>query len=169
MQWSDPLSSSLLPFSILHSIFQLVSCFLYHCPCYTSVFFLSIHYPSSFGETPAPRKPDGWVYVVSTLRYFLTCWFLCSFTSSRNMEKCISISPSYPLFLTISNKVVLACKGCFLKNYFYWSIVVLQCYISSLLYSKVNQSYVYTDPLFFRFPSHLGHHRALSGVPCAIL
>ena len=32
----------------------------------------------------------------------------------------------------------------------------------------MNQLYVYIYPLFFGFPSHLGHHRALSGVPCAI-
>ena len=37
-----------------------------------------------------------------------------------------------------------------------------------LLYSKVNQLYIYIHPLFFGFPSHLGHHRALSRVPCAI-
>ena len=37
-----------------------------------------------------------------------------------------------------------------------------------LLYNKVNQLYVYIYPLFFGFPSHLGHHRALSRVPCAI-
>ena len=35
-----------------------------------------------------------------------------------------------------------------------------------LLYSKVNQLYVFIYPLFFGFPSHLGHHRALSRVPC---
>ena len=56
----------------------------------------------------------------------------------------------------------------FKKINFYWSIVALQCCVSFLLYSKVNQSYVYIYPLFFRFPSHLGHHRALSRVPCAI-
>ena len=39
---------------------------------------------------------------------------------------------------------------------------------SFLLYSKVNQLYVYIYPLFFGFPSHLGHHRSLSRVPCAI-
>ena len=37
-----------------------------------------------------------------------------------------------------------------------------------LLYSRVNQLYVYLYPLFFGFPSHLGHHRSLSRVPCAI-
>ena len=37
-----------------------------------------------------------------------------------------------------------------------------------LLYSKVNQLYIYTYPLFFGFPSHLGHHRTLRRVPCAI-
>ena len=39
------------------------------------------------------------------------------------------------------------------------------CYF--LLYSKVNQLYVYIYPLFFRFPSHLVHHRSLNRVPCA--
>ena len=37
-----------------------------------------------------------------------------------------------------------------------------------LLHSKVNQLYVYIYPLFLGFPSHLGHHRALSRAPCAI-
>ena len=37
-----------------------------------------------------------------------------------------------------------------------------------LLYSRLNQFYVCIHPLFFRFPSHSGHHRALSKVPCAI-
>ena len=36
------------------------------------------------------------------------------------------------------------------------------------LYSKMNQLYIYTYPLFFGFPSHLGHHSALSRVPWAI-
>ena len=40
------------------------------------------------------------------------------------------------------------------------------CYF--LLYSKVNQIYMYIHPLFFGFSSHLGHHRALNKVPCAV-
>ena len=36
--------------------------------------------------------------------------------------------------------------------------------VVSLLNSKGNQLYVYTYPLFFGFPSHLGHHRAASRV-----
>ena len=35
------------------------------------------------------------------------------------------------------------------------------------MYSEVNQGYVYIYPLFFGFPPHLGHHKALSTVPCA--
>ena len=34
-----------------------------------------------------------------------------------------------------------------------------------LLYSKVNQPYAYIYPLFFGFPSHLGHYRAQAGFP----
>ena len=37
-----------------------------------------------------------------------------------------------------------------------------------LPYSKVNQLYVYIYPLFFAFPYHLGHNRALRRVLCAI-
>ena len=46
-------------------------------------------------------------------------------------------------------------------------IVALQRCVSFLLYSKVNQSYVYIYPLFFGFPSHLGYYRTPSRVPCA--
>ena len=42
-----------------------------------------------------------------------------------------------------------------------------QFLLQFLLYSKVNQPYVYMRSLFFGFPSHLGHHRAPSRVPCA--
>ena len=38
---------------------------------------------------------------------------------------------------------------------------------SFLLCSKANQLYLHVYPLFFGFPYHLGHHRALSRVPCA--
>ena len=37
-----------------------------------------------------------------------------------------------------------------------------------LLYGKGDQLYRYIYPLFLEFPSYLGHHRALSRVPCAI-
>ena len=37
-----------------------------------------------------------------------------------------------------------------------------------LPHSKVNQLYIYIYLLFFGFPSHLGHQRALSRVPCAL-
>ena len=36
------------------------------------------------------------------------------------------------------------------------------CYF--MLYSEVNQTYIYIYPLFFGFPSHLGLHRALSSL-----
>ena len=49
---------------------------------------------------------------------------------------------------------------------FYWRLVALQC-CQFLLYSKGNQLYRYIYPLFLRFPSHGGHHRSLSRVPCA--
>ena len=39
---------------------------------------------------------------------------------------------------------------------------------SFLLYSKVNQLYIYIGTLFFRFYSHIDHYRVLSRVPCAL-
>lgn len=33
-----------------------------------------------------------------------------------------------------------------------------------LLYRKVNPLHIYIYPLFFEFPSHLGHHRPLHSV-----
>ena len=52
-----------------------------------------------------------------------------------------------------------------------WTTVNI-CFTMSckfLLYSKVNRLYVCTYPLVFEFPSHFGHHRALSRVPGAVL
>ena len=56
----------------------------------------------------------------------------------------------------------------FLKINFYWSVVALQCCVKFRLYSKMNQLYIYICPLPFGLPSHFGHHRALSRVPCVI-
>ena len=50
----------------------------------------------------------------------------------------------------------------FFKINFYWGIVALQCCVSSYYTVCIHIS------LLFGFPSHLDHHRALSGVPCAI-
>ena len=43
-----------------------------------------------------------------------------------------------------------------------WSVVLQRFTILGwfLLYREVNQLYVYIQPLFFGWPSHLGHHRA---------
>ena len=55
----------------------------------------------------------------------------------------------------------------FLKN-FYLCVMGFTMLGWFLPYSEVNQLHVYIYPLFFGFPAHLGHHRALSGVPRAI-
>ena len=57
-------------------------------------------------------------------------------------------------FLALSLFSLLLKYSCFTSCYF-------------LLCSKVNPLPVYIQPLFFGFPSHLGHHRAESRVPCA--
>ena len=57
--------------------------------------------------------------------------------------------------LSFFKKILLKC-GCF----------TMLC--DFLLYNEVDQPHVYVNPLFFGFPSHLGHHRALNGDPCAL-
>ena len=41
-------------------------------------------------------------------------------------------------------------------------------FLLQLLYSKVNQLYIYIYPLFFVFPSHFSHNKVLSRVPWVI-
>ena len=68
------------------------------------------------------------------------------------------------------NKCWWKLRGCFVKNNKknYWSIVALQCCASFFCTRKLIIHMYIKYPLFFGFPSHLGHHRALSRVPCAI-
>ena len=75
-------------------------------------------------------------------------------------------SPSLPPF----SKCVL-CAFCSAKYVFKKFLLGYSCFTVLCqfpLYSKVHQLYVYTYPLFCVFPSHLGHNRALSRVPCVI-
>ena len=66
------------------------------------------------------------------------------------------------LLLCFKEKIALTYSGVFffLINS-YWSIAALKFCVSFLMYSKVNQSYVYIRihiypyPLLFRFPFHL--------------
>ena len=48
---------------------------------------------------------------------------------------------------------------------FYWRTVALQCRVRFYCTAKwTSHLYTYIYPLFFGFPSHLGHHRALGRV-----
>ena len=79
----------------------------------------------------------------------------------------LCLSSTY-LFLNFITIVVLFnfLFSLFKKFLLEYSCFTMLCQF--LLNSKVNQLYVYIYPLFFGFLSHLGHHRALSRVPCAI-
>ena len=50
---------------------------------------------------------------------------------------------------------------------FYWSIFTLQCCVSFCCKQNESSTCIHKYP-FFGFPSHIGHQRALSSVPCAI-
>ena len=52
--------------------------------------------------------------------------------------------------------------------FFLTGVQLLYNVVLVLLCSKVNQLYVYIYHLFFGFPSHLGHHRAMNRVPCTM-
>ena len=70
----------------------------------------------------------------------------------------------------------VSCRALF---FFFNFLLVCSCFAmlcSFLLYSKVKQIYTHTHThththislLVFKFPSHPGHQRALSRIPCAI-
>ena len=70
--------------------------------------------------------------------------------------------PSHPCLLLCLPFLLFSFNSRLLE----YSCFIMLCYC--LLYSKVNQLYVYIHPLFFGFPSHLGHHRTVSTVPWTI-
>ena len=53
-----------------------------------------------------------------------------------------------------------------LSLWWWCCLIALQWCVSSTI--QQSESTVHIHPLFFGFPSHLGHHRVLSGVPGAI-
>ena len=79
-------------------------------------------------------------------------------------------SQTYSPFLPPFSKCVLcafrSAKYVFKKFLLEYSCFTVLCQFP--LQSTVNQLYVYIYPLFCVFPSHLGHNRALSRVPCVM-
>ena len=79
-------------------------------------------------------------------------------------------SSCQPIFHEADYLVSVACIY-FLHDFL--KLIFLECTCFTilcqfLLYKKENQLYIYICPLFFGFTSHLGHHKVLSRVPCAI-
>ena len=69
--------------------------------------------------------------------------------------------PSFPLLYFIFFKF-------FFKKLILFEYNCFTVFCQFLLYNKMNQLTICLCPLFRGFPSHLGHHRSLSGAPCAI-
>ena len=55
----------------------------------------------------------------------------------------------------------------FFLIFFFFGVQLITILLVSAV-SKMNHLYIYIFPLFFGFPFHLGHHRELSRLPCAI-
>ena len=78
---------------------------------------------------------------------------------------------THTLFAQYLNGTFFLCFYFNFLNKFFSFLLEYSCFTilcQLLLYSKLNQLYLYIYPLFFGFPSHLSHYRALSRVPCAI-
>ena len=67
--------------------------------------------------------------------------------------------------VTAGKEAVISFTLIFLQ--FYWSIVALQCQVSTVQQCE-SAIFIHIYPLFFGFPSHLVHPRALCSVPCAV-
>ena len=110
------------------------------------------------------------LFIFLILFYFLTLQYCIGFAIYQN--------ESVTLF-KILNKLKKTCLwaefspkfGPFVTSFFVYLIFIriYLLYNEFLLYAKVNQLNVYICSLFFRFSSHLCHHRALSRVPYSIL
>ena len=79
-------------------------------------------------------------------------------------------SSCQPIFHEADYLVSVACIY-FLHDFL--KLIFLECTCFTilcqfLLYKKENQLYIYICPLFFGFPSQLGHHRELSRAPQAV-
>ena len=86
-------------------------------------------------------------------------------SESEVAQSCLTLSD--PMDCSLPGSSV---HGIFQARVLEWGAIAFSdsCFTmlcESLLYGKANQLYVHTYPLFFGFPSHLGHHRALSRVP----
>ena len=89
------------------------------------------------------------VIQIHVKRLCCTCCAACSFF---HVTVCLRNLP-------VSVRLTLSHSFYFL-NYFLLVYSCFRMFNRFLLYRKVNQQYIH--PLFFGFPSHLDHHRALS-------
>ena len=139
-------------------IFVFISTALGEWPKKTLVWFMSenilpMHKGNHFYQFLVNLSRD--IYITHTL-YKLLYILSIALPPTFFISQCI-----YPLcfFFIFVNFL-------FFKN-FYWSIVALQCCVSFYHIAKWT-SHMYTYIPSFLFPSHLGHHRALSRVSCAV-
>ena len=77
----------------------------------------------------------------------------------------LSEPPGKPFYIYVTIIIINTERWEEFSQNLYWSMVALCQFV---LHSEVNKSYISIYPLFFRFPSHLGYHGALSRGPWAI-
>ena len=103
----------------------------------------------------------------------LNCIISCSSLACQlQVLGLLSLCNCMSQFLIINLSVCLYIYICicilylFLKFLVVYSCFTMLCHF--LLHSKANLLYVCIHPFLFGFLSHLGHHRALTRVPCAV-
>ena len=79
------------------------------------------------------------------LTYLLSLPFLCPLITSSRLKSISALGG----FLFLFWDICLLRELSVVVIYFYWNIVALHCCVSFLLYSKVNQLYVYKHSLVF--------------------
>ena len=69
-------------------------------------------------------------------------------------------------FISTHFLAIVGCVQClsFFLKHFYWDILLYNVELVSIV-QKSDQLYMYMYHIFLGFPSHVGHHRALSKVP----
>ena len=128
----------------------------------------SIKHPSAPASKKIPKQNDRtWDTFVYAVEYDELDWCRLP-TNEAQVASLISVQVAEHRFLFCDCKLSPPSRQSSFKKKNYWSIVALQCCVNFCCKKQQDEWAigVYAS-LFFGSASYLGHHRALSRVPCA--